>query len=364
MIMLSKLVKGNALIIIISVVVLIIFYVNNQSQIESSQSVQIQNQNLSKENEVKKEKYNSAIELDNPTGFINTDPITLSEFVGKKIVLLHFWSSSCLNCKRIIPYLNKWQQKYNKLGLEIISIHTPEFEFEKDQSLLSEFIKKSKIKYPIVVDNEYNTFFAYQNQYWPRTYLMDIDGFLVFDQVGEKNLGEIEVKIQELLQERVEDLALEDLITVPKDKIKVDKYKDTDLSKILSPSFYFGAKQNDLLNNGARNIVGEQSFESGQEFELNRFYLSGNWKIEAEYSESLENNSEVIISYNAKDVYIVVSSEQKSEIRVFLNDKEKESIMISKPGLYQVIQEDTYEESLLKLKIKDKGVRIYVVRVS
>jgi cytochrome c biogenesis protein CcdA/thiol-disulfide isomerase/thioredoxin len=150
-----------------------------------------------------------APEIVNPSGFINTDgkPITLSEFTGKKVVLVSFWTYSCINCKRTLPYLNSWYEKYKDQGLEIVSIHTPEFAYERVlKNVEAQVFNTYDIKYPVVLDNDYSTWKAFGNRYWPRKYLIDIDGYIVYDHIGEGAYDETEDEIVEALKKRAERL--------------------------------------------------------------------------------------------------------------------------------------------------------------
>ena len=139
----------------------------------------------------KAKQYPKAKEFITPSGFINTPAFKLSDIVGKKVVLIDFWTYSCINCQRTIPYLNAWYNKYKDYGLVIVGVHTPEFDFEKDQSNVAAAVQKAGITYPVVMDNDQGTWNAYGNQYWPREYLIDIDGYVVHDHIGEGGYAEI-----------------------------------------------------------------------------------------------------------------------------------------------------------------------------
>src|SRR3990167_6237732 len=141
-------------------------------------------------------------EITSPSGFVNTGPFNLKDIVGKKVILLDFMTYSCINCQRTFPYLNAWYEKYKDQGLEIVGIHTPEFAFEKNIENVREAMRRFGILYPVVFDNDYATWRAYGNQYWPRKYLIDIHGDIVYDHIGEGAYEETEMKIRELLLER------------------------------------------------------------------------------------------------------------------------------------------------------------------
>jgi thiol-disulfide isomerase/thioredoxin len=155
--------------------------------------------------QIDKSQFKLAPELTKIPGFINSEPITLADLRGK-VVLVDFWTYSCINCIRTIPYLNAWYEKYSDNGLVIVGVHTPEFEFEKDYNNVRAAVEKFGIRYPIAQDNEKETWKAYENRYWPRKYLIDPDGYIRYDHIGEGAYAETEKVIQSLLAERTEHI--------------------------------------------------------------------------------------------------------------------------------------------------------------
>src|SRR5918996_1266133 len=147
-----------------------------------------------------KSEFKKAPDFSKITGYINTDPVKLGDLNGK-VVLVHFWTYTCINCMHTIPYLNKWYENYAQKGLIIIGIHTPEFEFEKNTDNVKQAVKDYQIEYPVLQDNNYATWKAYQNKYWPRDYLIDTQGFIRYDHIGEGGYDETEKAIQSLLAE-------------------------------------------------------------------------------------------------------------------------------------------------------------------
>ncbi len=150
------------------------------------------------------------IEIVNPSGFVNSSdaPITVGEYIGKKVILLNVMTYSCSNCQATFPYTNTWYETYKDQGLIVIGIHTPEFAFEKDKQNVVDAMKKFGITYPVVMDNDYSTWNALGNRFWPHKYLIDIKGNTVYDHIGEGAYEETEAKIQALLAERREVLGL------------------------------------------------------------------------------------------------------------------------------------------------------------
>ena len=156
----------------------------------------------------KEAEFTRANEIVAPTGFINTEGVSIGENLGEKVVLLEFWTYSCFNCQNVQPYLNEWHEKYEDDGLLVIGIHRPEFEFEKDPASVERAVEEAGIRYPVVLDNNSATWDAYDNRYWPARYLIDADGFIRYQHFGEGAYEENEEEIQELLAEKDQVLSL------------------------------------------------------------------------------------------------------------------------------------------------------------
>ena len=135
------------------------------------------------------------------TGYINTPGLIKISDLRGKVVLVHFWTYTCINCIHTIPYLNDWYQKYSNKGLVIVSIHRPEFEFEKNIDNVKAAVQQYEIKYPVLQDNNYGTWDAYGNLYWPIDYLIDNQGLIRYNHVGEGGYDQTEKTIQSLLAE-------------------------------------------------------------------------------------------------------------------------------------------------------------------
>ncbi|MCA9369256.1 redoxin domain-containing protein, partial [Candidatus Woesebacteria bacterium] len=155
---------------------------------------------IGKPSPVMSDDYGLAPELASKGPWINSEPLTLHELRGK-VVLVDFWTYSCINCIRTLPYLRDWHAKYADDGLVIIGVHTPEFEFEKDTENVTKAVADFELTYPIVQDNEYATWRAFNNRYWPAKYLIDAKGHIRYFHFGEQGYDETEAKIQELLKE-------------------------------------------------------------------------------------------------------------------------------------------------------------------
>ncbi|MEX2055118.1 MAG: redoxin family protein [Candidatus Andersenbacteria bacterium] len=318
----------------------------------------------------KESKYPKAKEIVQPAGFINTEPFKLADLVGKHVILVDFWTYSCINCQRTMPYLNDWHQKYSDKGLTIVGMHTPEFAFEKELGNVQAAVAKFGIKYPVVLDNDYGTWKAYGNRYWPRKYLIDIDGYIVYDHIGEGAYEETEQKIQELLAERTEKLkattaALPAIGGVPA----------TAPPSAKSPEVYFGASRNEYLGNGSKDTVGRQTLIAPETIRPNTLYLVGDWDIQPEYAESVSSNAKVIFQYEAKEVNVVAEANQMRP--VFLTqDKVSVSLeagsdvagrssvpdtffTVSEARLYNLIKNTAAGQHVIEFTIPEPGVKLF-----
>ena len=249
------------------------------------------------------------IEIADPSGFVNTPngaPITIGQFMGKKLVLIDFIDYSCINCERTFPYLEDWWNKYQNQGLEIIAIHTPEFAFEKDINNVTAAAKQFGLTFPIVLDNNYATWNAYQNEYWPHKYLIDANGNIIYDHIGEGGYSDTEAEIVKQLN------ILHTKLGEPADVTEAT----SSLSGIVqvnaaSPETYFGAMRNEYFSNGTPGVSGTQTFTAPSasiQLSPNTFYLGGTWDIEQEYAQNISASSSISYIFDANKMYMVAAS--------------------------------------------------------
>jgi thiol-disulfide isomerase/thioredoxin len=297
----------------------------------------------------------SSPELAGISGYINAGPFLLSDLRGK-VILVDFWTYSCINCIRTQPYLNAWYDAYSGDGLAIVGVHTPEFEFEKDYGNVKQAVDEAGIKYPVVQDNDYQTWHAFNNRYWPRKYLMDIDGNIRYDHIGEGGYDETESVIQQLLMERSERLGMRINISSAAPVALLD----VDFEKLGSPEMYFGYKFDRGHLGNPEGFKPEQvvSYKLPEKISLNRAYFEGEWLNKADYSELVGTNGTIVLSYSAKFVNAVASSANATGIRLVLDGKEIESSVVSEEKLYTLVEVD-YNTHLLSIEIPQPGFRIY-----
>jgi len=297
-----------------------------------------------------------APEITNPSGYINTDKITIHNLIGKKVILVDFWTYSCINCQRTLPYLIAWDKKYKDNGLQIIGMETPEFEFEKDKNNVEKAVNQFGITYPIVQDNNYGTWNAYGNQYWPHDYLIDITGKVVYDHIGEGGYTETENEIQTLLQERAKVLNLNS---------NVDKNMSTpiavtpSLNAALSPETYFGSAKNQYFGNGKIGQNGIQSLVLPQGTDLSTFYLGGTWNFTDQYAVTEDNNEKILYRFQAKNVYFVAGASNPAVIKILIDGRQTQETTISDNSLYQVYSGQNFGEHVIEIDISGPGLKAY-----
>ena len=167
----------------------------------------------------------AAPELQGITGWLQAEPFTLESLRGK-VVLVDFWTYTCVNCIRTLPYLKRWHDTYSDKGLVIVGVHSPEFAFEKVRSNVEEAIQRYGLKYAVVQDNDFETWRAFDNHFWPAKYLIDKDGIIRYRHFGEGAYVETEQKIQDLLQEAGSDLS-KGVLRPPLDKSRLSVSRQT-----------------------------------------------------------------------------------------------------------------------------------------
>jgi thiol-disulfide isomerase/thioredoxin len=293
-------------------------------------------------------------EIVDPSGFVNTESVTIGEHIGKKVILVDFMTYSCINCQRTFPYLVAWYEKYKDQGLQIVGIHTPEFAFEKDIDNVRSAMKQFGIEYPVVLDNEYRTWRAYGNQYWPRKYLIDIHGKVVYDHIGEGAYDATETKIRELLEERSRLMGEGNM----EDGELVADSMPAKQNFARSPETYFGAWRNQLLANGRPGVQETTAFRVPAVLLPNKLYLGGTWSIRDQHSETV-SDATVAYRYYAKNVYLVMESASPADVEVWQDGILVKRIMVKESVLYTIVDDALPGEHVLELKFKNSGVRLF-----
>ena len=318
---------------------------NNKSK--NMENINPGGQKAVSQNAVAKSQYQNYVEIKNPDKYVNSQPFLLKDFIGKKVILLDFMTYSCINCQRTFPYLNEWYRKYKDAGLLIVGIHTPEFAFERNIENVRKATKEFGIEFPLVLDNNYSTWTAYGNRYWPHKYLIDIDGKIVYDHIGEGAYDITEMKIQDLLAEKMTRDGLlasniEKGISAP-----VTNLGGTNLGQ--SPETYFGALRNNTPANNSLSLIGK-------------------WHISDEYAEN-EEKASIIYKYNAGRVFLVTSAEKPISVSVLIDGKPINKEMYGKDvvggqfvvedaRLYEIVK-GPFGKHTLELTVNNSGLKAY-----
>ncbi|HJU59509.1 MAG TPA: thioredoxin family protein [Nitrososphaeraceae archaeon] len=306
--------------------------------------------------------------------YINTKPISLDN-LKDKVVLVDFWTYSCINCIRTIPYLNEWYDKYSDKGFVIVGIHTPEFEFEKNSDNVKSAVQKFGIKYPVLQDNDKETWNEYENRYWPRKYLIDDEGYIRYDHIGEGAYSETEKVIQALLTERAAHLGIKNINFNQSQNVDSEsrlESQEVNFSKIQSPELYFGyefarSPLGNIEDFKPNQIVSYNLLENS-EIKPNQIYLEGKWKNNPDHMELQSNNGSIILKYNSKSVNIVAGGNGNFTViqdgKLITNDLSRDAssdgiFMIDKQRLYNLVTNKDYGEHTIEIDVKGQGFQIY-----
>jgi thiol-disulfide isomerase/thioredoxin len=319
--------------------------------------------------QIDKSQFKVAPELAGISNYINSEPLALSDLKGK-VVLVDFWTYSCINCIRTIPYLNAWHEKYADDGLVIVGVHAPEFDFEKDPNNVQAAVEKFGIEYPVVQDNEHETWDAYQNRYWPRKYLIDDEGYIRYDHIGEGAYGETEQVIQSLLQERAANTG--QAVLIDDSTAKPEDAQSVDFGQINTPELYFGYGYARAPLGNEEGFQPEKvvtyAIDDDQELKPNIIYLSGDWLNREDSMELKSATGRIMLEYYAKSVNIVAGGQGT----VYVSEDGRQlgsakgtdvgeggSFSIDGQRLYNLASHRAYTEHTLVIDVVGEGFQIY-----
>lgn len=319
-------------------------------------------------NKIDKSRFKMAPDLVGIAHYLNTSPEQLEKEIEGKVVLYDIWTYSCINCIRTLPYITAWDDKYSDQGLLIVGIHSPEFEFEKNPDNVQMSIDKHGINYPVVMDNEMETWKAFENRYWPRKYIADHEGYIRYDHIGEGAYQETEKIIQQLLKERAEAIGIQ--VGSAASLVDIEEFEH---SLFRTPELYFGYK---FAQN--RNQLGsEEGFQPGmivtysepEKINLHNFYPIGQWKNYDDSMQLVSDTGSIKLLYNAKEVNIVTEGDAELEIlldgepvptKYLGSDLSLSSMLsVSEPNLYNIISSNESSTHELEIKIVGKGFQIF-----
>jgi thiol-disulfide isomerase/thioredoxin len=292
------------------------------------------------------------------TGWLNSEPLTVEELRGK-VVLVDFWTYTCINWLRTLGYVRAWAEKYRDQGLVVVGVHTPEFPFEKDVDNVRWAAENMRVEYPVALDPNYAIWRAFSNQYWPAVYIADAEGRIRHHQFGEGGYEECERVIQQLLREAGRSGVSDDLVSVPDEGFEAQ----ADWANLESPETYLGSDQ-------AQNFS-----RDGADLRLNHWALSGDWTIERGASVLNEAGGAIVFRFHARDVNLVLGPSRPDAsvpFRVLVDGEppgdahgldvdEAGQGTVVKQRLYQLVREPgSIADRTFEITFDEPGVEAYV----
>ena len=355
------------IVILAGVIVLSLSLSVLDSQPQTLTDISDESKTSNSEQKINKLGYKKAPELVGISGYINTLPDELQKKIHDHVVLYDIWTYSCINCVRTLPYITAWDEKYSDQGLLIIGIHSPEFEFEKDINNVKMAVAKHGIHYPVVLDNDKETWNAFENNYWPRKYIADHEGYIRYDHIGEGGYDETEKIIQKLLKERADSMGMD--VAVTGELVQINEFEN---SWIRTPELYFGYN----FATGRNQLGSPEGFKPNQDVtysipestQRNYFYLDGTWKNLEGSMKLVSDSGSIVLPYSGKEVNIVTDGEANLRIKIdgmiidnsiSGKDVDNGQVHVHEPGLYNIVQTDAPEEHTLEIFVETPGFQIY-----
>jgi len=239
-------------------------------------------------------------------------------------VLVYVWTYTCINSIRPMPYIDDWNQKYSDKGLVVVGVHSPEFQFEKKYTNVKDAVQRFRIRYPVILDSDHGTWNAYGNNYWPRFYLIDTQGYIRYDHIGEGGYNQIEKSIQSLVAERAALMGAKEISfnSKPTTVISPASLYYVDLKQSTTPEIYIGYSTARAPLGNPEGFKPDQtvsySIPSTTNFKPSIVYLQGKWKNNPDNMELQNDTGRIVLLYYAKSVNIIAGG---GDGGVVINDK-------------------------------------------
>jgi len=309
--------------------------------------------------------------FDGATGWLNSPPLTAADVRGK-VVLVDFWTYTCINWLRTLSYVRAWAEKYHDPGLVTIGVHTPEFPFEQDVDNVRQAAKDMRIEYPIAIDSDYGVWRAFSNHYWPAVYIADADGRIRHHQFGEGRYEECERVIQRLLREAGADGVGDRLVSVDADGFEAQ----ADWTNLASPETYLGYEQTqNFASPGGAAFDESRTYVAPASLRLNQWALSGDWTIGSGASVLNRADGGIAFRFHARDVHLVLRPQKRGTTVPFrvlidaeppgdahgLDVDEEGDGMVAQPRLYQLVRErGSITDRTFEINFLAPGIEAYV----
>jgi thiol-disulfide isomerase/thioredoxin len=241
------------------------------------------------------------------TGWLNSPPLTEADLHGK-VVLVDFWTYTCINWLRTLAYVRAWREKYEDRGMIVVGVHTPEFPFERDVDNVIQAADDMRVAYPIALDSDYAIWRAFDNRYWPAVYIADAQGQIRHHRFGEGGYEELERVIQGLLGAAGRGDVGDDLVSVAADGFEAQ----ADWANLESPETYLGYEQaQNFASPGGVSLDEARSYAAPDRLKLNHWALAGNWTIERGASVLKEAKGRIAFRFHARDVHLVLGPPER-----------------------------------------------------
>ncbi len=308
--------------------------------------------------------------FDGATGWLNSEPLSLADLHGK-VVLVDFWTYTCINWLRTLGYIRAWFERYADQGLIVVGVHTPEFPFEEDIDNVVEAAKDMRVGYPIALDSDYAVWQAFSNHYWPAVYIADAEGRIRHHQFGEGGYDECERIIQQLLREAGREDVADDFVSVRGDGLEAQ----ADWTTLDSPETYVGYQQGrNFASPGGVTVDEPRTYSVPDPLRLNSWALSGDWAVKGRASVLQRAGGTIAFRFHARDVHLVLRSQEGTPVsfRVLLDgappgtghgldtDEQGRGTLVE-PRLYQLVrQQGPVTDRTFEITFDGAGVEAYV----
>jgi len=293
-------------------------------------------------NKIELTDYGAAPDFTGITKWINSSPLTKDELKGK-VVLIDFWTYSCINCIRTLPYTTKWYDTYKDKGFVIIGVHTPEFSFEKDADNVQTAVKRLGIYYPVAMDNDYSTWSAYKNQFWPAEYLIDQNGKIVYKHFGEGNYAHTENAIRKLL-------GINDT---------VGNAEQQRAGSVQSPEMYFKLSRLKNLTPAQSPSTQARQYVLPDELALNTFALQGEWQFGNDHAELTKGPGKIRLRFSSGKLFIVAASDKLAQLKINVDGKPQPDVTVEMSRLYTLFDSNDYREHIVEIEIPSNGFKAF-----
>ncbi|MEH6434721.1 redoxin family protein [Massilia sp. DD77] len=300
--------------------------------------------------------------------WLNSAPLTRERLRGK-VVLVDFWTYSCINCIRTLPYVRAWAEKYRSHGLEVVGVHTPEFEFEEDLANVNAAMRRFRIDFPVAVDSSRQIWRAWGNRYWPAYYLVDAAGQVRYRQFGEGDYASMERAIQSLLAETRGGATVGGLV----DPATQAEQMAPSATAEVSGETYIGFRKAEKFHSPEALLRDAPQRYSVPALQLNQWALSGRWVVGAEFGRAAQAGAGIVYRFGARDLHLVAGGEAGRPVRIKVTldgrvpgadhgadiDAEGNGV-IAGARLYQLIrQSGAVRQRRFEVRFLDEGARAY-----